>query len=270
MSPSWIRSDGARRLANRSDGTRTSPPARTNVTLRRTNVTFSWSPGCWPSPSRPTVRGAGSNGDPPVTARSSSHHPAFTLTPLALLTAGAGVGDRHSPIDVGPSRAITPYPPSIEKEELPTVGALPQWNSVSRASASSGAPLCPHSSLRGTVQGRTSSSFDTHDGSGRSHRPGIERGAQAGIEPATGASVTEHIGSARAVRIMSTHLHSECATPRIRSDAYLLAAPVPRCDQMLSPEVTLRVTAAPNTPTLNTIARGVPCRSEGSVWPGCG
>jgi hypothetical protein len=32
-------------------------------------------------------------------------------------------------------------------------------------------------------------------------------GAQAGIEPATGAWVTQQIGSAKAVRNMSTHLH---------------------------------------------------------------
>ena len=35
----------------------------------------------------------------------------------------------------------------------------------------------------------------------------IERGAQAGIEPATGAWVTQQIGSAKAVRNMSTPVH---------------------------------------------------------------
>ena len=42
--------------------------------------------------------------------------------------------------------------------------------------------------------------------------PGIERGAQAGIEPATGARVTQHIGSAKAVRNRSTPVHSSAGT----------------------------------------------------------
>ena len=42
---------------------------------------------------------------------------------------------------------------------------------------------------------------------------GTERGAQAGIEPATGARVTQQIGSAEAVRNMSTHLHSWMCRP---------------------------------------------------------
>ncbi len=37
--------------------------------------------------------------------------------------------------------------------------------------------------------------------------PGIERGAQAGIEPAAGAWMTQQIGSAKALRNMSTQLH---------------------------------------------------------------
>jgi len=39
--------------------------------------------------------------------------------------------------------------------------------------------------------------------------PGFERGAQAGIEPATAALVTQQIGSAGAGQIMSTQLHSK-------------------------------------------------------------
>ncbi len=35
----------------------------------------------------------------------------------------------------------------------------------------------------------------------------IERGTQAGIEPATAARATQHIGSAKAVRNMSTPVH---------------------------------------------------------------
>jgi hypothetical protein len=42
--------------------------------------------------------------------------------------------------------------------------------------------------------------------------PGIERGAQAGIEPATGAWVTQQIGSAKAVRNMSTPVHPSAGT----------------------------------------------------------
>ena len=37
---------------------------------------------------------------------------------------------------------------------------------------------------------------------------GIERGAQAGIEPATAARVTQQIGSAGAGQVTSTQLHS--------------------------------------------------------------
>ena len=36
---------------------------------------------------------------------------------------------------------------------------------------------------------------------------GIDRGAQAGIEPATGAWMTRQLGSAGAGQIMSTQLH---------------------------------------------------------------
>jgi hypothetical protein len=42
--------------------------------------------------------------------------------------------------------------------------------------------------------------------------PGNESGAQAGIEPATGAWVTHQIGSARPVQKLSTHLHQFGAT----------------------------------------------------------
>ena len=46
----------------------------------------------------------------------------------------------------------------------------------------------------------------------------IERGAQTGIEPATGAWVTQHIGFAKAVRNMSTPVHSSAGTsPRAQS-----------------------------------------------------
>ena len=43
--------------------------------------------------------------------------------------------------------------------------------------------------------------------------PGFERGAQAGIEPATAALVTQQIGSAGAGQIMSTQLHSRMCRP---------------------------------------------------------
>ena len=39
--------------------------------------------------------------------------------------------------------------------------------------------------------------------------PGFKRGAQAGIEPAMAAWVTQQIGSAVAGQIMSTQLHSK-------------------------------------------------------------
>jgi hypothetical protein len=42
---------------------------------------------------------------------------------------------------------------------------------------------------------------------------GIERGAHAGIEPATGAWMTRQIGSAGAGQIMSTQLHSRMCRP---------------------------------------------------------
>ena len=42
--------------------------------------------------------------------------------------------------------------------------------------------------------------------------PRIERGAQAGIEPAVAAWVTQHIGSAKAVRNRSTPVHSSAGT----------------------------------------------------------
>ena len=42
--------------------------------------------------------------------------------------------------------------------------------------------------------------------------PGIERGAQAGIEPATGGRVTQQIGSAKALRNMSTQCASRMRT----------------------------------------------------------
>jgi len=41
----------------------------------------------------------------------------------------------------------------------------------------------------------------------------IERGAQAGIEPAKAAWMTQQIGSAGAGQIMSTHLHSWMCRP---------------------------------------------------------
>jgi hypothetical protein len=41
----------------------------------------------------------------------------------------------------------------------------------------------------------------------------IERGAQAGIEPAKAAWMTQHIGSAGAGQIMSTQLHSRMCRP---------------------------------------------------------
>jgi hypothetical protein len=56
---------------------------------------------------------------------------------------------------------------------------------------------------------------------GVSTGPGINRGAQAGIEPATGARVTQHIGSAKAVRNMSTPRHHWMRT---------LPSPVARID----------------------------------------
>jgi hypothetical protein len=66
---------------------------------------------------------------------------------------------------------------------------------------------------RVTVRGRTSSRVATHHDP-RSHvAPGIERCAQAGIEPATGAWVTQQIGLARAGQIMSTQLHSGMCRP---------------------------------------------------------
>ena len=67
--------------------------------------------------------------------------------------------------------------------------------------------LYPRPARRGTARGRTSSRMATHDGS-RSHiAPGIERGAQAGIEPATAAWMTQQVGSSGAGQIMSTQLH---------------------------------------------------------------
>jgi len=50
-------------------------------------------------------------------------------------------------------------------------------------------------------------------GSGTHILPGIERGAQAGIESASGAWVTQQIGCAKAVRNMSTQLHSRMCRP---------------------------------------------------------
>jgi hypothetical protein len=97
----------------------------------------------------------------------------LTLAPLAPLTAGAGVGNRHSPIDVGPNGAKS-APPGINRK-----GARPPVRLLT---------MVP----------------------GAHVVPGIERAAPAGIEPATGAWVTTQICSAQAVRIMSTHLHSKC------------------------------------------------------------
>ena len=57
-------------------------------------------------------------------------------------------------------------------------------------------------------------------GSGTHILPGIERGAQAGIEPATGAWVTQRIGSAASG---TDHVHTPapwCDTkPHMRPDA---------------------------------------------------
>jgi len=72
--------------------------------------------------------------------------------------------------------------------------------------------LYPGPVRRGTVRERTSSRVATQDGSGTHIDPGIERGAQAGIEPATGTWVTQHIGSAKAVRNMSTPVHPSAGT----------------------------------------------------------
>ena len=71
---------------------------------------------------------------------------------------------------------------------------------------------CTRPVRRGTVWGRTSSSAATHDGSTEPRCSGIDRGAQADIEPATGARVTQHIGSAKAVRNRSTPVHSSAGT----------------------------------------------------------
>jgi hypothetical protein len=60
---------------------------------------------------------------------------------------------------------------------------------------------------RGTVRGRTSFRVATHDGSQGHIVSWIARGAQAGIEPAPGAWAPQRIGSAKAVRNMSTQLH---------------------------------------------------------------
>ncbi len=58
-----------------------------------------------------------------------------------------------------------------------------------------------------------------------------ERGAEAGIEPATGAYVTQQIGFAKAVRIMYTHLHHRMRTspsPVARLDSVAAAEPARR------------------------------------------
>jgi hypothetical protein len=97
-----------------------------NVTLGLSNVTlnviFSWSSGCWPHTGPLTVKV-----DAPrrrhgwwplgarLVARLTIRPPLLTLAPLAPLTAGAGVGNRHSPIDVGPSGAKS-APPGINRK----------------------------------------------------------------------------------------------------------------------------------------------------------
>ena len=58
------------------------------------------------------------------------------------------------------------------------------------------------------IQGFGSEVLGAHTGHGAVILPwGIERGAHAGIEPATGAWMTRQIGSAGAGQIMSTQLH---------------------------------------------------------------
>ena len=90
--------------------------------------------------------------------------------------------------------------------------------------------LYPGPVRRGTVRGRTSAPAAPHDGSGTHILPGIERGAQAGIEPATGAWVTQQIGSAKAVRNMSTPVHSSAGTsPWAQSQSRVGPGTQPRC-----------------------------------------
>ena len=68
-------------------------------------------------------------------------------------------------------------------------------------------------------------------GSGTQILPGIERGAQAGIEPATGAWSTQQIGSAKAVRNISTPVHSSAGTsPWAQCQSRIGPGTQPRCE----------------------------------------
>jgi hypothetical protein len=73
--------------------------------------------------------------------------------------------------------------------------------------------------------------------------PGIERGAQAGIEPATGAWVTQRIGSAASGtdHVHTVALKSGNAAYATRCDP--LGESGQPCDQGVSMRVTLRVTS---------------------------
>ena len=85
-----------------------------DITLPGQRV-LGYTPSPWPS--RSTFRGAGSGGDPPGPARPrlTIRPSLLTLALLAPLTAGAGVGNRLSPIDDGPDGAKS-APPGINQK----------------------------------------------------------------------------------------------------------------------------------------------------------
>lgn len=121
--------------------------------------------------------------------------------------------------------------------------------------------------------------------------PGIERGAQAGIEPATGAWVTQQIGSAKARRNMSTQLHPRMPTSPTTAGrpgfatvcARARRAPGPgctgvdaKCTGLAGPRVTLTIGGpagsmpAWTSPSLQTTDDSPRIRHESITGGACG
>ena len=125
----------ARTESNRPIWSSTPPPCgarcgKSNVTLGLGNVTLQrhppWSAGLSVAHRPPGRQGRRSEAPARMVAlrarlvpRLTIRPPLLTLAPLAPLTAGAGVGNRHSPIDVGPSGAKSAPPGINRKGETP-------------------------------------------------------------------------------------------------------------------------------------------------------